>query len=80
MTYFILNALVLDTCLVSETKELNLKVHDANAFGCYITYSRIIHQSSNLFPLPSADNPETSTENRDYKIFYIPRLGNGNTW
>ena len=55
--------------LVSETKELNLKVHDA--FGSYITYSPIIHHS-----LPSANNPETSTETT---IFYIPRDGNGNT-
>ena len=52
---------------VSETKELNLKVHDA--FGSYITYSPIIHHSSNLIPLPSANNPETSTETTKVSTF-----------
>ena len=47
---------------VSETKELNLKVHDA--FGSYITYSPIIHHS-----LPSANNPETSTETTKFSTF-----------
>ena len=53
--------------LVSETKELNLKVHDA--FGSYITYSPIIHHSSNLIPLPSANYPETSTETTKFSTF-----------
>jgi len=34
-----------------------------------ITYSPIIHHSSNLIPLPSANNPETSNETTKFSTF-----------